>query len=315
MPSGGRKGLIFDIQGHSVHDGPGTRTLIFLSGCPLRCKWCSNPEGLLLRQRLMYKARLCRKCPLRCVPACPKGAARGSENGEPPVIFDRQQCDSCDSMQCVKACYMGALEPSGRWYSVDELMRIFNRDRRYWGEQGGVTLTGGEPLMQDAFVRELLKRCQQAYIDTCVETSAHVPRRVLRAALPYIQWLFVDIKHMDPAKHLEGTGASNELILDNIRWLAKTHWPGRMMLRMPVVPGFNDDAATAGQTAAFLAAIGQREINLLPFHRLGTSKYEQLGMCYEYAEQAVMPQESLESLALVYRQKGIACHLGANTPF
>lgn len=315
MPDGESKGLIFDIQGHSIHDGPGTRTLVFLSGCPLRCKWCSNPEGLLLRQRLMYKSVLCRNCPARCVPACPKGAVQQSDNGAPPVLFDRLQCDTCDSMDCVNVCYMRALQPSGKWYSVDELMRILNRDRCYWGEQGGVSLTGGEPLAQNAFVLELLARCQKAYIGTCVETSAHLPRAVLGSALPYIEWLFVDIKHMNPARHFEGTGVSNELILDNIRWLAKTNWQGRMVLRMPVVPGFNDDVTNAEQTAAFLAEIGQREINLLPFHRLGTSKYEQLGMSYEYAEQGGMAQESLESLALVYRQRGIACHLGADTPF
>lgn len=315
MPGGESKGLIFDIQGHSIHDGPGTRTLVFLSGCPLRCKWCSNPEGLLLRQRLMYKLVLCRNCPARCVPACPKGAVRESENGGPLVGFDRLQCDGCDSMECVKSCYTGALQLSGKWYSVDELMRIFNRDRCYWGEQGGITLTGGEPLLQHEFVLQLLARCQEAYIDICVETSAHVPRILLEAVLPYIQWLFVDIKHLDRAKHLAGTGVSNDLILDNVRWLAKTSWQGRMMLRMPVVPGFNDDVANAEQTAAFLAEIGQCEINLLPFHRLGTSKYEQLGMSYEFAEQTGMAQESLESLALIYRQRGIACHLGANTPF
>jgi glycyl-radical enzyme activating protein len=315
MHAGETKGLIFDIQGHSIHDGPGTRTLVFLSGCPLRCSWCSNPEGLLLRQRLMYKSRLCKNCAMRCVSACPAGAARRSAKGSGVVVFDRIQCGCCDTMDCINVCYTGALQAGGKWYTVDELMRILGRDRCYWGSRGGVSLTGGEPLMQDEFVLDLLERCHGAYIDTCVETSAYVPRVVLQYALPYIQWLFVDIKHMNSAKHLQGTGASNELILDNIRWIANTNWPGRMMLRMPVVPGFNDDVANAQVTAAFLAEIGQSEINLLPFHRLGTSKYEQLGMTYEYAGRAAVAQESVESLAFVFRQQGILCHLGANTPF
>ena len=309
------KGLIFDIQGHSIYDGPGTRTLVFLSGCPLRCQWCSNPEGLLLRQRLMYRPRWCRNCPARCVPVCPAGAVRRSPNDRGAVFLDREQCDLCERMDCISVCYTGALQASGTWYTVDELLRVFHRDRNYWGLQGGVTLTGGEPLMQSEFVLDLLECCQQAYIHTCVETSAYVPRTVLQATLPYVQWLFVDIKHMDSARHLQGTGMPNDLILDNIRWLTHTGWPGRLVIRMPVVPGFNDDVANAQATAVFLAEIGHSEINLLPFHRLGVSKYEQLGMNYEYAEQGIPEQGCLESLAFVYRGHGITCQVGGNTPF
>ena len=164
-------------------------------------------------------------------------------------------------------------------------MRIFQRDRSYWGEEGGITLTGGEPLMQEEFVLHLLERCHDAMIATCVETSGQVSRAMLQAALPFIQWLFVDLKHMDSGKHLEATGVPNETILDNIRWIAGSDWPGRMVLRMPVIPGFNDTVDNAEATAALLAEIGSSEINLLPFHRMGTSKYEQLGMRYAYAEQ------------------------------
>jgi pyruvate formate lyase activating enzyme len=235
--------------------------------------------------------------------------------GGGPVVFDRKQCDCCETMNCINVCYTGALQSSGHWYTADELMRVFERDRCYWGPAGGITLTGGEPLMHEEFVLDLLERCQRAYIDTCVETSAFAPRSVLQAALPYVQWLFIDIKHMDSGKHLEGTGVTNELILDNIRWIASTDWPGRMVIRMPIVPGFNDTADNAQATASFLAEIGVSEINLLPFHRLGSSKYEQLGMAYKYADQPASAREILESLALVYRQRGITCHVGADTPF
>ncbi|MFZ0914172.1 MAG: glycyl-radical enzyme activating protein [Candidatus Korobacteraceae bacterium] len=315
MHAGGSKGLIFDIQGHSIHDGPGTRTLVFLSGCPLRCAWCSNPEGLVLQPQLMYKPRLCKDCPARCVPGCPKGAARQSENGGSHILFDRVLCDSCDTMECVKVCYMRALQTSGKWYAVDELMRLFNRDRCYWGPEGGITLTGGEPLLQQEFVLNLLARCHDAGIAACVETSAYVPRTVLQAALPCIQWLFIDLKHMDSGRHRQGTGVPNELILDNLRWISRTNWPGRLVVRTPVVPGFNDTVANAEATAEFLAEIGLSEINLLPLHRLGASKYGQLGMSYEYAEQPAVGQEALEALAAVYREKAITCHLGSDTPF
>ena len=308
------KGLIFDIQGHSIHDGPGTRTLVFLSGCPLRCAWCSNPEGMILRERLMYKPRLCRGCPERCVAACPHHAVRVPPDGL-PVVFDRTHCDCCETRDCTKVCYTGALQVSGRWCSVEELMRVFHRDRCYWGPEGGITLTGGEPLMQEAFVLDLLERCQHAYINTCVETSGYVSRDALQTALPYIHWLFIDLKHMDNGKHLQATGVGNDIILENIRWIASNDWPGKLVLRMPVIPGFNDDVANAEATAVFLQSIGQSEINLLPFHRLGASKFEQLGMTYEYADQAAASEECLEGLASIYRERGIACHLGANTPF
>lgn len=314
MPAAETKGLIFDIQGHSIHDGPGTRTLVFLAGCPLHCEWCSNPEGMTLRRRIMFKPLLCKGCPSRCVAACPQHAVQMPPQG-PPVVFDQTHCDVCDTLDCTKVCYTGALQASGRWYTVDDMMRVFNRDRFYWGRHGGVTLTGGEPLMQQEFVLELLNRCQRAYVDTCLETSAYVPRSVLQAALPYVQWLFVDLKHMDPARHAQATGVPNDIILENLRWLAISGWPGKLMLRMPVVPGFNDDVANAQATAAFLHEIGQSEINLLPFHRLGTSKYEQLGITYQYAGQPATTPQSLDSLAAVYRERGITCHLGADTPF
>lgn len=309
------RGLVFDIQAHSIHDGPGTRTVVFLSGCPLRCLWCANPEGQLLRPRLMYKAQLCRKCPLRCVEVCPKGAAWPGNGHTPPVLFDREACEGCSSMDCIKVCYPQALQRSGKWCTVAELMQLFNRDRSYWGKEGGVTFSGGEPLLQHAFLLELLKRCDQASIPVCVETNGYVPRPVLESVLPLVEWLFVDIKHMDSGKHLEGTGVTNEAILDNIRWLRSSGWAGRLILRVPVIPGYNDTVENAQATASFLREVGVREINLLPFHRMGASKYEQLGLVYEYAGQAAQSAESLEPLGEVYRRQGISCYLGADTPF
>ena len=311
-------GLIFDIQGHSVHDGPGTRTLIFLSGCPLHCAWCSNPEGQQLRQSLMFKAQFCKDCPRRCVDACPKHAVRAIDSngdGIGLVTIDRTQCDECDSLECVKVCYMRALQLSGKWYTVDEIMAILNRDRYYWGPQGGVSLSGGEPLVQRRFAVELLRRCQAAYIHTCVETSGYVGRQTLEEAARYVQWFFIDVKHMDPVCHREGTGVDNGIILDNIRWLAKSGWPGRLMLRMPVIPGFNNTDRNAEATAGFMKECGLREINLLPFHRLGASKHEQLGRPYEFKDQPATNPEELQPLAAIYEKHGLTCYVGSNTPF
>ncbi len=312
---GETKGLIFDIQGHSVHDGPGTRTVVFMSGCPMRCQWCANPEGQLLHRRLMYKAQLCSKCPLRCVQVCPVGAARISQNGGPPVLFERSVCDRCDSMDCTKVCYAQALQPSGKWYTVEELLRIFNRDRSYWGPNGGITLSGGEPLVQQEFVLKLLSRCHVAGITACVETNAYVSRPLLQSVLPFVQWLFIDLKHMDPGKHAEGTGVPNQPILDNIRWLASSGWTGRTIIRVPIIPGYNDTAENAQFTADFLTRFDLREVNLLPFHRLGAAKYEQLGIAYAYRDRPGEDPATLEWLAEIYRNHGIACYLGSDTPF
>jgi pyruvate formate lyase activating enzyme len=307
-------GLIFDVQGHSVHDGPGARTLVFFSGCGLRCAWCANPEGRELRRRLMYKAQLCRDCPARCVEACAQGAAQPADHGA-PIRFDRARCDYCDRMECVDVCYRGALQRSGRWYTVEELMRVFRRDRDYWGAEGGVTLSGGEPLVQADFVASLVRRCHDEYISVCLETHACVPRAALQAVLPYVEWLLVDLKHPDSARHLAGTGVSNETILENIAWIASSGWPGRMVVRMAIIPGYNDTAQTAEEAATFLERSGLGEINLLPFHRLGASKYEQLGKPYDYAQVPALAPEALEPLARVYRSRGIRCYVGAETPF
>jgi pyruvate formate lyase activating enzyme len=309
------QGMIFDIQGHSVHDGPGTRTLIFLSGCPLHCTWCANPEGLKYRQRLMFKEQFCKGCPRRCLDACPYKAVQPIENGPGLVAFDRSKCERCDSRECIDVCYMRALQLSGKLYTVDEIMAILNRDRYYWGPKGGVTLSGGDPLMQGKFVTELLRRCNEAYINVCIETTVNIPRKTLEAVAPYVQWFFIDVKNMDSARHKEFTGVGNELILDNIRWLATGGWDGKILLRMPVIPGFNDTVENAQATAEFMKSIGLREINLLPFHRLGASKYQQLGLKYAYDDQPARNPEDLKPLAAIYEAQGLKCYLGSNTPF
>ncbi len=315
MHGGETRGLIFDIQGHSIHDGPGTRTVVFLSGCQLRCKWCCNPEGQLLRPRLMYKPEFCKTCPLRCVQACPKHAARVSDNGSPRIVFHRSACDRCDSMDCISVCYLQALRRGGKWYTVNEIMQVLNRDRDYWAPGGGVTFSGGEPLMQQDFMLNVLASCNEASISSCVETNAYIRRSVLESVLAHVQCLFVDIKHMDAAMHAEGTGVSNNLILENIRWMKSSGWAGRLIVRMPLIPGYNDTTENARATASFLSQIGLREINILPFHKLGASKYLQLGLTWEYEEHAVQSPDYLESLARIYHARGIACYVGANTPF
>lgn len=308
-------GLVFDIQGHSVHDGPGCRTLVFLSGCPLRCAWCANPEGQLLRPRVMYRASKCVHARYRCVSACPHHAVQANPTGSPPVEFDRSLCERCESLACAGACLNEALRVAGRVYTVSELMRILSRDQGFWGSRGGVTFSGGEPLLQAEFLLALLRQCRSKYMHTAVETSAHVATAVLREVLRWTDWLFVDLKHMDSAAHQAETGAGNELILHNVEAVASSGWEGRLIVRVPLVPGYNDTVENLQAVAAFVNQLHLEEVNLLPFHRLGHSKYEQLGLDYKYANTSAPSQESLAAARRILSDAGLRCYVAFETPF
>jgi pyruvate formate lyase activating enzyme len=309
-------GLVFDIQGYSVHDGPGCRTLVFLGGCPLRCSWCSNPEGQLPRPRLMVRKERCVHRFYRCASACEQAAVQIGDGNSPYPRFDRSICRRCETKECVAACLDQALSITGRPYTVAKLMAVLNRDQSYWGAGGGVTFSGGEPLYQPEFLLEVLQQCQASYIHTAVETSAHVETDLLLAILPWTDWLLVDIKHMDPAAHREETGACNERILKNVEALASAGWGGRLIVRVPIIPGYNDTAENLDATAGFVRGLGLQEVNLLPFHRLATSKYEQLGLNYgRYTQLATPSQESLGAHQQVFLEAGLACYVGSETPF
>jgi pyruvate formate lyase activating enzyme len=308
-------GLIFDIQGYAVHDGSGCRTLVFLSGCPLRCSWCSNPEGQLLRPRVMYRESKCVHTHYRCVRACPNDAVRIEEGLSPPLRFDRSLCDRCDGMDCVRACLNESLRIAGRTYTVDDLMRVLIRDQGFWGSQGGVTFGGGEPLFQAEFLLSVLAKCRSYYMHTTLETSAHVNPGVLREALKWTDAIFIDVKHMDSAAHHSGTGAGNELILQNIEAAAATGWDGRLIIRVPIVPGYNDAIENLQATAAFMVKLNLKEVNLLPFHRLGRSKYEQLGLNYKYAQVPSPSDEVMRSHQRIFEAAGLQCYVGSETPF
>lgn len=309
------RGLIFDIQGYSVHDGSGCRTLVFLSGCPLRCTWCSNPEGQLLRPRVMYRESRCSHTHYRCLKACPKNSIQIGEGSSPPLRFNRSICDRCDSMECVEACLSEALRIAGRGYTVDELMRILVRDQGFWGSQGGVTFAGGEPLVQAEFLLAVLAKCRSSYMHTTLETCAHADTNVLMETLRLADAMFIDIKHMGLVAHRSGTGLGNELILHNIEVAASSRRDGRLIIRVPVVPGYNDTVENLRATAAFVAGLGLKEVNLLPFHRLGLSKYEQLGLSYEYAQVPTPSAEALRSCQRIFEDAGLRCYVGAETPF
>ena len=310
--SGTLTGLVFDIQGFSLHDGPGCRTLVFLSGCPLRCSWCANPEGLIERPRLMYREARCRQSH-RCARFCPHNAIEIADDRKP--CFDRDMCDCCDTLACVDACMSQALIRAGRSMTVNELMRILLRDSDYWGSTGGVTFSGGEPLAQPAFLLEVLARCRSSYLHTAVETSAHVEESILLEVLEHLDWLFLDLKHMDADRFHEHTGGDLKLVLGNIRAVTNSSWRGRVIVRVPVVPGFNDDVANLRATAEFIRQVGLEEVNLSPFHRLGASKYTQLGLAYQWGHQVSPTRQELRGHATIFEAAGLRCYADDETPF
>jgi pyruvate formate lyase activating enzyme len=194
-------------------------------------------------------------------------------------------------------------------------MSLLRRDQGFWGDGGGVTFSGGEPLAQPEFLLASLKGCRASYMHTAVETCAHVDPDLLREVLRWTDWLFVDLKHMDSAAHRAGTGAGNELILRNVAAVATAGWQGRLIIRVPVVPGFNDTLENFRATAAFVVQLGLGEVNLLPFHRLGASKYEQLGLAYPYGHVAALSGEALQAPQRIFAAAGLRCYVAHETPF
>ncbi|MBU1096462.1 MAG: glycyl-radical enzyme activating protein [Bacteroidetes bacterium] len=306
------KGLIFDVQGHSVHDGPGTRTTVFFNGCPLDCIWCCNPEGLFHQPVMMYKETKCKHCG-KCIAACPHHAIKVVDG---KLKHNREFCDVCKTLDCVKTCFYEASDISGKYYTIDELMKIFKRDRQFWGSKGGVSLSGGEPLLQKEFILSLLKECKKSYIHVSVETTSCLATDYFMEAMNYIEWVFTDIKHMNSNEHKKLTGVGNELILKNIKTLAeKEDWNGFIVPRIPIIPGKNDSTKNIRETARFVNEIGLEVINILPFHRLGESKYRQIGRKYQFAEQIPPTETHMLKIKNMIEEEGLICFVGYETPF
>jgi glycyl-radical enzyme activating protein len=303
-------GTLFDIQGFSLHDGPGCRTLIFLKGCPLSCRWCSNPEGKNSFPEPLYHNQKCTLDQL-CIEACRHDAII-IDSGT--LRIDRTACHSCMTFDCADACCTGAIQQGGYRMTVDELFQLIQRDRQYWGSRGGITLTGGEPFFQPGFAYTILKRCHDAYIHTAAETCGDVPGVFIEASLPFLDWLFYDLNHMDPDLHRAWTGHSNRQILSNAKRFSEK-FQGRMVFRMTVVPGFNNHPEHIIQMAKWILDTGRNEINLLPLHHLGREKYKLTGRSYYTNELTTPSHESLHNMKEFFEDKGILCYVGSETPF
>ena len=267
-------GTVFDIQGYSIHDGPGIRTTVFISGCPLRCQWCQNPESNTVQPKLMFFRHKCAGpgCG-KCQRACPNGAVIVS--GE-EIINDRTKCTACG--KCVDVCPAKAREISGKVMTAQEVFERVNADRIFYTSSGGgVTLSGGDVLAQPSFSEEILRLCKEAGLSTAIETCGFGSWETLLRILNYTDLVLYDIKHMDPEKHRQGAGTDNKLILDNAKRIRNTLGKD-MAIRVPLIPGYNDDRKNMEELALFVLNQLDRSvcINLLPYHRLGEAKHEHL---------------------------------------
>jgi pyruvate formate lyase activating enzyme len=305
-------GVVFDIQRYSIHDGPGIRTLVFMKGCPLRCIWCANPEGLGSKPNIMFTPKKCYGCGA-CVSACEHGAISTSAG---QMHWQQERCIDC--LNCATVCNAAhARRVCGQEYTVDELLGIIERDSVYYRRsKGGLTVGGGEPLHQAAFVSSLLNQAkEQLALNTAVETSSYASWEKAQMVYMAADTIQTDIKHMDDAQHKKLTGVSNQRILSNIAALAKVLDRERqtLVIRIPVIPGMNDSEQNIRETAAFAKSLGAVErIELLPYHNLGEAKYSQMSSAGEYQLHGIKPgsKADIQRLCDVVKGCGMPVHVG-----
>lgn len=293
--------LVFDIKRFALHDGPGIRTTAFLKGCPLRCTWCHNPEGIPPRPVLWYSDSQCIGC-AQCVTACPVGAL--SIHKKPFIAIDRKLCTECG--ECVSVCPSRALHWDSRPYSPADLTEELVKDRAFFETSGGgITLSGGEPLANPYFALEVLKLCRERGCRTAIETSLYAPWETVENFLPLTDLFLIDLKLKDEEAHRRFTGVSNRLILRNLNCLASNG--GKFVLRVPLIPGITALEENIATIARFAAALEGESpgVELLNFNPLAESKYRALSLPYPFAHcLAPLPQEEVEKLKSLVTEHG-----------
>lgn len=283
------RALVFNIQKCSIHDGPGIRTIVFLKGCPLRCLWCANPESQSYVKEIAHTPSHCIGCGV-CIEKCPRGCISAAEDGR--GVIDREACDLCEA--CTDVCYAKAKRVVGEEKTLDELLETIRRDKIYYTNSGGgVTFSGGEPLTHPEFLLAAARACREQGINVAIETCGCGNFEQFAPALEYVNLIFMDIKEIDSERHRKLTGAGNEEIIDNLKRISAMG--KRIIIRTPVVPGYNDSPENFKGIAELAASIQCVEgVELLAYHALGAHKYEMLGREYALKEVNTPTDEQME---------------------
>jgi pyruvate formate lyase activating enzyme len=294
--------IITNIQGFSIHDGPGIRTVVFFKGCPLSCQWCANPECLSGKPQMGFIETLCRDCG-KCLETCTNNAILHRE-GEHRIDYSR--CISCGN--CRDHCYYGALIRYGESMTVTEVWDAIRRDKIFYDNSGGgVTVSGGEPLLWSKFIRELFELSHKERIDTCIETCGLAGPEALLDVIPVTDRFLFDLKHMDSDIHQKYTGQPNSQILKNAA-LALEHGAD-VIFRQPLIPGINDSLMNIEATTKFLTGLGisDTRLEIMPYHRMGESKYRALNIPCIMEKLGIADDEQVEAAKKAYIDRGINC--------
>ncbi len=297
-------GIVFDIRKFSVHDGPGIRTTVFFKGCPLRCGWCHNPESQIPEREQVYWEERCIKCQA-CVAACKQHALRWDGTR---VVTDNEKCIL--SGDCVEACYADARQIAGRQMTVAEVLSAVKSDIAFYDQSGGgVTFSGGEPLMQSEYLLALLVACRESEIHTTLDTCGFANWKVIDRLRTYVDLFLYDLKLVDSVRHKQHTGAPNAPILDNLRRLSACGH--RIILRVPIIPGVNDDAQNIGAIGALAASLPHVErVDILPYHRAAIGKYERLHRPYGFPEVQPPPDERMTEIQGILAEHSLDVRVG-----
>ncbi|MBU0639295.1 MAG: glycyl-radical enzyme activating protein [Planctomycetes bacterium] len=297
-------GIIFDIKRYALHDGPGIRTTVFFQGCPLRCAWCQNPESWEAQPRLAVRADRCMRCGA-CLTVCPNADAAMSAN---PTAVDWARCLRCGA--CVEVCPSGARSRPGRPWSVSEVMAAVDKDRIFYDESGGgVTFSGGEPLMQSEFLLACLRAGRERDYHTAVDTCGYASPETIMTVAQWTDLFLYDLKLIDDRRHQKHLGVNNAVILDNLRRLADRGQA--LCIRVPLIPGINDDEENVAALAAFVESLtNQPPVHLLPYHRIGGDKYARLGLPYTLAGVEPPTPERVAQVAARFSALGLRVKVG-----
>jgi len=292
------------MQRFSIHDGPGVRTIVFFKGCPLKCNWCSNPESQDPVIQIMFNEKNCVECK-KCEKTCPVGAIDMLRSGR----IDREQCIRCGI--CAENCYPGGLVKSGEEITVDKVINELKKETvQYRRSGGGVTLSGGEALMQPKFAIELLKACKAMGWHTAIETTGYASEDVIDKVIPWVDLVLLDIKSLDDEKHKKYIHASNERIIKNAKKISTLGV--ELIIRVPVIPEFNCDENSIYDISKFAKSLnGVKQLDLLPYHKLGANKYKNLGQEYTMGHDIKTPDEdTMNKLKKIVEECGLVCTIG-----